>query len=112
MSHAAPAVDADQRTDRDERDHELDQQFEPVDAIGVGGNANRAGDECADERRDDADDDRQPDRDVLLAWQDEPGQATDDGADDDGSNDSGDGHGDSFGLDSGNGPEQSPGPRR
>jgi|tagenome__1003787_1003787.scaffolds.fasta_scaffold18732003_1 hypothetical protein len=63
--------------DADGRQDDLDDQFDPVEAAGVG-DAQGAGDSRADERGDDADDDGQPDRDVLLAGNDEPPERTDD----------------------------------
>src|SRR5882672_8154184 len=55
---------------------------DPVDASGLA-DADAVRDEAADQHAEDAGDDRDGQRDVLLAGQDESGQATDDGTADD-----------------------------
>jgi hypothetical protein len=75
LADTAPAVDAGNQRHADDGDDELDQQLEPVDPAGRGGDTHRAGEEGSDDGGDDADDDRQPDRDVLSAGQDEPARA-------------------------------------
>src|SRR4051794_30668539 len=88
----ATAVQAAHYADQDDGRTELEQDLDPVDARGVG-HPDPPRDTGADERGDDTDDDGQPDGDVLLARQYQPGQRTDDQADHDRADDRLDGHG-------------------
>src|SRR4051812_24381433 len=86
-----PAIEPGRERHTDPGEDDLDQQFDPVDALGVG-HVERAGDGGADEGGDDTDDDRQPDRDVLTARYDETAERPDDETDDDRHDDPGDTH--------------------
>jgi hypothetical protein len=76
VADATAAVDAGNQRHTDDGDDQLDQQLEPVDPAGRGGDPDGSGEERTDEGGDDADHDRQPDRDVLPPGQDEPGGQT------------------------------------
>src|SRR6185436_15958400 len=78
--------------DADGREDDLEEQFDPVDAVGVR-DAGGPRDRRSDERRDDADEHRHENPDALLAGNDEPAECADYQADDESRDDAGDGHG-------------------
>src|SRR5690606_8771603 len=90
-AYGPAAVDPRDDRDADGGDDDLHDEFDPVDAPGVG-HPEQAGDPGADERGHDADQDGQPDRDVLLPRRHETAEETDDGPDDDRGDDARDGH--------------------
>src|SRR4051812_19852668 len=89
---ATTASDPRHQRHADSGEDDLEQQLDPVEALGVG-DADGPGDHGAQKGGHDTDDDREPDRDVLPAGYDQATQHTDDQTDDQRGNDAGDSHG-------------------